>query len=246
MSERKSQLEKFNARMSKMKRDEQVIKQKELENSTVEKKAEKIAKQHGVSTEEIFAIITRESISGFVQLWNNSMESTIRETIRGEVREIIREVVQEQMIEAYKGIVKGMTDVESIVKEEMKNAAAETIAPPLAPYQIKAGLAHDLGQLQVSNPEQYMNEPEREKRVGTFKKKRAGRQKIYTQDFEEELREAVLKGDADGVIVGIGKHFKKSSSRNSTLYQKFLQKNKGVSGAWANYVANILNEEGRI
>jgi hypothetical protein len=255
----KSQLEKFQARMSKMKKDEHVIKQQELKNSTIEKKAEKIAKQHGVSTEEIFAIITRESIGGFVQLWNNSMETVLRETLRGEIREIIREVVREQMTEAYKGIITGMMDVESIVREEMMNMVSDEKKPaenpykdipnvPLGGFQLKpkdTGFGGcDLGPL-IETPEQHMEEPEREKRVGTFKKKnKGGRPKaINNEDFEAELIEAIAAAHYEGVRVLVGKDFKKSSSRNSTLYQQFYKREigeKGERGAWQKYVYEVL------
>jgi hypothetical protein len=127
MSGRKSQLEKFEARQAKARMDDAVIKQSEIEENKIEKRAGKIVKDVGLSTEDIFAIITRESVGTFVKMWNNSMESVIRETIRTEIRKI----VQEELAGAYRGIVKGMTDVNSIVEEEMTDVVKDIVASQL-------------------------------------------------------------------------------------------------------------------
>lgn len=129
MTTTKSQLEKFHNRQAKMKVDEVAVQEDLLKNSTVKKQGQKVAEKHGISTEDIFAIITRESMGSFVKLWNNSMETVVRETLRTEVKTIMREIIQEEMVEAYRGIVKGMTSVEDIVKQEMEEIIREEIIP---------------------------------------------------------------------------------------------------------------------
>lgn len=136
-----SQLEKFNRRSAKMKADTVVIKEENLKNSTPEKQGEKIAKQHGLTTEDIFAVITRESMGPFIKMWNNSMETVIRETIRTEIRSVMEDVVQEQLVGAFKGIMKGMTpeidiDIKEVVKEKVvefikEDTVEEAIACPI-------------------------------------------------------------------------------------------------------------------
>ena len=126
-----SQLEKFKSRQAKMKTDTVVIKEQGLKNSTPEKQGEKIAKQHGLTTEDIFAVITRESMGPFIKMWNNSMENVIRETIRTEIRQIM----QEEMVAAYKGIMKGlMPEIDIDIKEQVAEVIKEEIEP-LIPFE---------------------------------------------------------------------------------------------------------------
>jgi hypothetical protein len=120
---RRSRVEVFNAKSSKKRSDEDAIKKHSLEKETVQDKAEKIAKEHGIDTEEIFAVITRESIGSFINLWNNSMESVIRETMRNEVKKII----QDELAAAYRGILKGIAPETEKIKEELAEEMKEEI-----------------------------------------------------------------------------------------------------------------------
>lgn len=194
------QITKFNKRYGKDKEDEKVLIEKEMKNQTIEKSAEKIAKSKNVSTEDIFAIITRDSMKDFVNLWNNSMEEVIRKTIRTE----IKKVIQEELVSAYTGIMKGMTEAKigGIINDEITS------------------IIH----------EQKPNNEKREKRA-------------YKKPYLDELEKAILKAHGDGINVEIGASFKKSSSRNSGLYQKFYRDNMGIKGAWADHVQAILNKK---
>lgn len=113
------QITKFNKRYGKAKEDEKVIIETEMKNQTLEKSAVKIAKESNVSTEDIFAIITRNSMESFMNLWSNSIEEVVRKTIRTE----IRQVIQEELVGAYTGIMKGMTEVkmEGIINDEINS-----------------------------------------------------------------------------------------------------------------------------
>lgn len=123
MTRQKSQVEKFNAKRAKMNADTNIIKLKEVENNKPENKAKKIVKRYDLSTEDIFAIITRNSIGSFMHMWNNSMENVIRKSMKDEIRQIIRE----ELRDAYRGMLRGMTDVENIISDEIKQVMQEEI-----------------------------------------------------------------------------------------------------------------------
>jgi hypothetical protein len=105
---RKSQVEKFYARQAKKKVDDEVIYSTAIERKTLEERGEIIAENNGMSTEEIFAVIGRNSIQPFIRLWNNSMESVIKEHMRNEIKDIVREVIREELTSAVTGFIKGM------------------------------------------------------------------------------------------------------------------------------------------
>ena len=205
---RKSQVEKFEARLGKIKKDEEVIKESEIRNNTPEKRAEKIAKNNGISTEDIFAIITRESINPFVKMWNNSMEDVIRETIRNEIKDLVSETIREELISAYKGFIRGMTNIETIekaIKEEVKETVHQT-------FTSNENITSIVEQNVKSDSSQY-----------------------------GELNQYILNFAKEGGNPGNGKAFKSSSSRANGLYQKFIRHNKGIKGAWNEYVDLVLN-----
>lgn len=96
MTGRKSQLDKFNARMGKAQKDTKVVREAEMKNSTLEKVAEReMSKQYGMKPEDIFAVFGREHIGAFVQQWNNSIETKIKksyEPLEKEVKSLREEV----------------------------------------------------------------------------------------------------------------------------------------------------------
>lgn len=200
-----SQVEKFNSRYAKKKTDEIVIKDNNLKQSTPEKQGEKIAKKHGISTEDIFAVITRESLEPFIKMWNNSMESVIRETIRTE----IRQVIQEEMVSAYKGIMKGMMpEVDIDLRQQVSNI-------------IRNELVSD----QV-----------------TVRVKEEDSTKIHI-DKKVTLEEAIILMKNNGIDPTVGVSWTKQGGRFATLYVTFMKKNKGIKGAWKEYVETVLSAD---
>lgn len=210
---RKSQLEKFEARMAKAKMDEDVIKKSNIDNSTLEKTGEKIVKKYGLSTEDIFAIITRDSIGSFIHLWNNSMENVLRETLRTEIRDIVKDVIRDEMMEAYMGIIKGMgsINIKEIIKEETEDF--------------------------IKNDLMTVNREE----TDSIKKQVRRRSKKMT-DYRPELEAAIIDAKIKGFDPHKGSEFKNINSRNSSLYTYFMKDNKGIKGAWKKHVDNILND----
>lgn len=197
------QVTKFNKRYAKDKEDEKAIVEKAIKNQTIEKAAIDIAKSKSVSTEDIFAVITRNSMESFINLWSNSMEDVIRKTVREEMKQV-RQVIQEELVGAYTGIMKGMTEAKigGIINDEITSIIHE-------------------------------QKPNEEKRKARTNK----------QPYLDELEKAILKAHSDGINVISGMSFKKSSSRNSGLYQRFYRENKGIKGAWNDHVQAILNKK---
>lgn len=116
---RKSQVEKFLSRQAKADADVQAIAKGNLTKpkTDMDKGAELMNNvKPGTKTEDIVAAITREGMDTFLQLWNNSMQNTIKETLRQEreimrqqIQEEVRAVMQEELAGAMRGAVAGVT-----------------------------------------------------------------------------------------------------------------------------------------
>ena len=224
---RKSQLEKFEARRAKARMDENVVAEGEIKASTLQETGKKVANEYGMSTEDIFMIIARDSVKAFVTMWENSTRNTVQETIRTEMATMVREAVREEMVAAFTGIVKGIMPaqdeiVKNIVKDEIKQATAEVAATV---------------QEQI-NPIIKQQSVTKEKRKPGPKRARTTPAQFY-----EELKYALLEYKEEGGDPTVGTPFKKSSSRNNGLYQKFNKLNAGQKGAWKTYVEKVLAGE---
>jgi hypothetical protein len=137
---RKSQVEKFNRRQGKVKKDDAVIREAEAkqQNKSIGEKGANIMAKHTNNTEEVFAVIAQSGMEAFMRTWNNSMESVIRETIRTEVKAL----VQEELQSAMKGMFAGMNDamkeminpsaIQEKVEEAMTEQVEERIEMPLS------------------------------------------------------------------------------------------------------------------
>lgn len=203
---RKSQVEKFNAKYAKARLDEEAVTVKKSKPVTLERRGEIAAASNGMNTEEIFAIIGRNSVEPFVKMWNNSMENVVRDSMRTEIKEIVREVIREELVSAFNGLIRGMSCSNETEIEKQVEAQVETKA----------------------------EEQEIEKPVVTMPKDEKQRK------FYNELDEAIITQHERGTNIYIGKIFKSTSSRNNTLYQKFLYHHKGVKGAWSTYIDYVL------
>lgn len=218
MTGRKSQLEKFNSRVGKMHKDEEVIKKAEIKNSTVEKQAEKIVSKFGLSTEDIFAIITHESIGGFVKLWNNSMEDVVRKSMRTEMKDIVREVIQEEMVSAYKGILRGINDFKSAVNIELE--PEEVLEDNIVEFELEQK------EYKIQSVASVVAEPKVNKIIF---------------DKSATAEEIIVKLHQEGIDPIKGKNMVLQGSKAITLYNTFMRNHKGERGAWKDYVLSILN-----
>lgn len=116
---RKSQVEKFLSRQGKAHADTMEIAKGNITKpkSDMDKGADLMNNvKPGTKTEDIVAAITREGMDTFLQLWNNSMQNTIKETLKQEreimrqqIQEEMRTVIQEEIAGAMKGAVAGVT-----------------------------------------------------------------------------------------------------------------------------------------
>lgn len=221
---RKSQLEKFELRMSKQRKDEEVVKETEVKNSTLEKRAGKVANQYGISTEDIFMIIARDSASTFLKMWNNSMENVVRETIQAEVRNVI----QEELASAVRGFMKGLSMTNHEMDEEIEEEI-EKQAPEIKPF-----LAFDskLNEMKVETDD-YV-------KILAKHEEKADENGFIADD---EMKEAIIQSHHMGIDVTSAVQFKNLYARNSTLYQRFVKNNAGRRGGWKTYSANVIAEE---
>lgn len=220
MSNRKAQVEKFNARWGKIKKDESVIREAEakraLEKKDIMEKGYDVLKSvnPNAQTEDVFAVIARNSIGTFIDTFRNSIREMIREVVSTEFKNVVREVVKSELQSAATGLIKGLSSIQDIIKEEMENIMQEEV--------------ENIGV--TNNETTTMELPENdivEVKSGKIDKKR-------------ELNALIIKAYQDGLDPRIGSKFKKYSSRANGLYQRFMIEYKGQRGAWKNYVESVL------
>lgn len=236
-----SQVEKFQAREAKAakhQKDEEVVRETELKNSTLDKRAGRVAKQYGYSTEDIFMIIARDSAQSWMKMWNNSMENVIRETIRQEVQPMIQEAIQQELASAVRGFIKGMTEFS---QEQIAETVQEEIQIAVNPEsQFKNGLQ----QLQEKRTEAF------ESKLNEMKQETDEYVKNLNLDVipveliaDEKTRIAVIEAHQAGIDPVQVNKFKKFKPTCNTVYQRFTRKNKGIKGAWKQYVDSVIEYE---
>lgn len=223
-------LDRWNQRQGKNKADEQAIRRGKI-NKTVEEKgleALKTAKPQA-TTEDVFAVIARDSMEPFVKLWTNSVESSVNKSfkeampmLRAEmkdmVREVVQEVIQDEMEQAIRGMVRGMT---------------ESIASLQQPQ---------LHVVPASTPQEKEVEP-----VKQMVTRRRGKGKYHTP---ESIKATIIKAyEQIGNDVYVVKRFKALGSEYSGAYQAHTRDNK-IPGndkrrnGWQQFVASVLVEHG--
>lgn len=234
MKNTRTGLDRWNRKYGKDKADESAVRRNWKPNQTVEEKgleALKTAKPQA-TTEDVFAVIARDSMEPFVKLWTNSVESSVNKSfkeampmLRAEmkdmVREVVQEVIQDEMEQAIRGMVRGMT--ESIAS--LQQPQLHVVQPVNAP-QVQEEVASE-----VSRPS-----------------KRRGKGKYHTP---ERIKELVLKAyEQIGNDVYIVREFKKLGSDYSGAYQAHTRDNKVEGNAkrrngWQSYVASVLVEHSK-
>lgn len=216
MSNRKSQVEKFNARWGKIKKDENVIREAEakraLEKKDIMEKGYDVLKSvnPNAETEDVFAVIARNSIGTFIDTFRNSIREMIREVVSTEFKNVVHEVVKSELQSAVIGLIKGLSSIQGIVIEEIENIMQEEVANISKPTTTKL-------------PENDVVE------VKTGK-----------ISNEQELNSLIIQAYKDGLDPRIGSKFKKYSSRANGLHQRFMIEYKGQRGVWKNYVESVL------
>jgi hypothetical protein len=226
-----NQVEKFEARESKKKVDEQVIKTEEFKNSTLEKQGQKVANKYGLSTEDIFMIIARDGMEMWTKMWNNSMENVIRETIRNEiktiVKDVVQDVVQDELSAAARGFMRGiaMAQMESINKPSVEWTKEEQAEFELEPFESVASTAIVEPEVELKSE----HKPRYKEFNGTYKFR-----------DKQRLDEMISEMQLEGKDPSVAKNFKEKGASYNTMYQNFMKDNPG-RGVWKQYVEHILN-----
>lgn len=145
---RKSQLEKFDARMRKARAvDNQIAEQnaKAAQQNDIMKEGEKIMKETTGQSNNVFAVIARDSMEGFIKTWNNSMDNVVKTTIRNET-ETMRNQIQAMIQDEIKAMVQ--SELESAVRGVFAgiNEAVTNMAPqaPVQPEVAEEPIEFDL------------------------------------------------------------------------------------------------------
>ena len=226
-------LDRWNQRQGKNKADEQAIRRNWNKQQTVEEKGLDVLKtaKPQATTEDVFAVIARDSMEPFVKLWTNSVESSVNKSfkeampvLRAEmkdmVREVVQEVIQDEMEQAIRGMVRGMT--ESIAS--LQQPQLHVVQPVSAPQ---------------------VQEEEAPKQQIT---RRRGKGKYHTP---ESIKATIIKGyEQIGNDVYVVKRFKALGSEYSGAYQAHTRDNK-IEGndkrrnGWQQFVASVLVEHSK-
>ena len=223
-------LDRWNRRAGKNKADEQAMRKNWKPNKTLEEKGLEALKsvKPQATTEDVFAVIARDSMEPFMKLWTNSVESSVNKSfnevmpvLRAEMKEMVREVVQEviqdEMEQAIRGMVRGIT--ESIAS--MQQPQLHVVQPVSAPQEEEVA------------PVQQMVT------------RRRGKGKYHTP---ESIKRTIIKAyEQIGNDVYVVKRFKALGSEYSGAYQAHTRDNK-IEGndkrrnGWQSFVASVLVE----
>lgn len=219
---RKSQVEKFNARMGKKKADTVVIREAEAKaaqhKASQEGQVEEMTKQVGINTEDVIAVITREGAAPFAKMFTNSAEESMKavmqsETFRDVIRSVVREVVADEIASAVRGVFRGLNDV-------VKDAAGEVVEEAIS-FEVKQHVD------ELLDDEKKEDEPKR-------KYSRKGSIDWGDKEFAKNYMFSLLEeAEALGVDITKGKQFKQVGGKFNTAYQKGLPAlYDGARGAW--------------
>lgn len=221
MKSTQSGLDRWNKRYGANKRDEEIIRQGKLKQKSEMEVAKEIVstiKKKPVSTEDIFAVIARDSIGTLTQMWANNVQNTIIKTVREdvmpvfkeEIRATVREVVQEELADAVQGIMRGI--VEGMMQGQV------SIVP------------------QQQEQEPVITPQEEEKEV-----------KVYESAMDERISNLIMEAHKEiGSEVYAANKFKKIGSKFNSGYQAYMRdlgkQGKPTRGVWKLKVAEVLNK----
>ncbi len=224
MKSTQSGLDRWNKRYGANKRDEEIIRAGKLKQKTEMEVAKEIVstiKKKPVSTEDIFAVIARDSIGTLTQMWANNVQNTIIKTVREdvmpvfkeEIRATVREVVQEELADAVQGIMRGI--VEGMMQGQVS----------IVPQQQE--------QEPVITPQE---EEEEVKEV-----------KVYESAMDERISNLIIEAHKEiGPEVYAANKFKKVGSKFNSGYQAYMRdlgkQGKPTRGVWKLKVAEVLNK----
>lgn len=138
MSQRKSaQIEKFNARLAKARKDEEAVYEDKLSSSlddTLEMLNEDKLKKQG-NIEEAAAVVSYEGLQMFANIFTNSMEASVEKAMSTKMQEIesmFEAKLEEKFSEALRGVSTGMKQftedmARKKIEEELKHSAKDEI-----------------------------------------------------------------------------------------------------------------------
>lgn len=240
---RKSQLEKFQARQAKARGVSHAIEEQKAK-AAYEEQHKSITERGGdfvekvtegvVKREDVYAVMTREGMSTFMNMWNNSMESVIKETIREQVKpmvqDIVRDVIQEELQAAIKGVFSGMTGAMIPTPQPMNEMVKQT------PEEIQEELQRELHGMPLSQRVKLKETTEPKKVTRT---RRNSVDWSNTENAKMYLFSLLEEAEVMGVDINSGKTFKKIGGKFNTAYQKGLPT---VYGGGKGSYAQLLNE----
>lgn len=216
-------LDRWQKRYGANKRDEEVIRNARNKQKTEMEVAKEIVstiKKKPVSTEDIFAVIARDSIGTLTQMWANNVQNTIIKTVREdvmpvfkeEIRATVREVVQEELADAVQGIMRGI--VEGMMQGQVSIVPQQQEEPVITPQE----------------------EEEEVKEV-----------KVYESAIDERIANLIMEAHKEiGAEVYAANKFKKVGSKFNSGYQAYMRdlgkQGKPTRGVWKLKVAEVLNK----
>lgn len=236
---RKSQLEKFDAKMRKaqaIQMQEAEAKAKEsIRKQDIMEKGRDVMTKAGGNSEDVFMVIARDAMQTFIKTWNNSMESVIRETVRNEVRTMVQEELQAAVKGVFAGINQAMVGMPQMmaeqVQEQVQEEVEERIVGPLSQRVQQELDAAKTGTLSESVQDA----------LETVEKIKRGRTKSVDWSDAEATKEYMFsllqEAEKMGVDITVGKRFKELGGKFNTAYQRgipalFGKQDKGSRGTW--------------
>lgn len=250
MAGRKTQLEKWQAKYGKMYADEQHIAEKLAKDAMEEreKTALDYTKNDTVNKGEIIikTQATNESSEVVFAADAEALSSnTLQQFLSGLSKAGIQDSLKDIEEAAYRSQVRFLNSQLEILYKIQEQAAYDGTLRALKDFAIaqEQGVMRAFKDI-LSNQQQANEEHKFETRPSNENEFeiRSIASQISTTKFEDELNSLIVQAVEKGIDPRVGKAFKKLGPRFNTMYQKFVMKNKGIKGAWRNYVDDFLNK----
>ena len=129
--------------------------------------------------------------------------------------------------------------MENVIKETIKNEVKELVRETIREELLSAykGILKGMNNELIKN-----SEPLKEIEIAKREVATTVAKKYTVTKNKDELIANIIKAKNEGINPSVGKTFKSLSGRHNGLYQRFMTENKGIKGAWKNFVQDVLNE----